>query len=212
MTNNNIFANPKIASDYEVWYQTVGSQADKQEKALLKRLLKVFSTADSILEVGCGTGHFTRWFSQQGMQVIGLDLSRAMLEEANRFRSSLLLQGGALKLPFSSNSFDIIALITTLEFLHDPIAVLSEVHRVARKGLILGVLNTQSCLGRKYKRSKSPIWEAAQLFTPNELKQLIQQAVGKKAKIIWRTALWPIWPASLPLPWGGFIGMAVNWK
>jgi len=212
MTHNNVFANPKIASDYEVWYQTVGSQADKQEKALLKRLLRVFSTVDSILEVGCGTGHFTRWFSQQEMQMIGLDLSRAMLEEANRFGSSLLLQGSAQKLPFASNSFDLIALITTLEFLPDPIAVLSEVHRVARKGLILGVLNAQSCLGWKYKHSKSPIWKSAQLFTPGELKQLIQQAIGEEVEIIWRTTLWPIWPASLPLPWGGFIGMIVNWR
>ena len=106
MTHNNVFANPKIASDYEIWYQTVGSQADKQEKALLKRLLRVFSTADSILEIGCGTGHFTRWFSQQGMQAIGLDLSREMLQDASRFGSSLLLQGRALKLPFASNSFD----------------------------------------------------------------------------------------------------------
>jgi len=174
--------------------------------------LKVFSTADSILEVGCGTGHFTRWFSQQGMQVIGLDLSRAMLEEANRFRSSLLLQGDALTLPFASNSFDLIALITTLEFLPDPTAVFIEVRRVARQGLILGVLNTQSYLGWKYKRSGSPIWKVAQLFTPSELKQLIQQAVGKEAEIVWRTTLWPIWPASLPLPWGGFIGMTVDWK
>jgi len=212
MTNNNIFANPKITSDYEIWYQTIGGQADKQEKALLKRLLRVFSTVDSVLEVGCGTGHFTRWFNQQGMQVIGLDLSRAMIEEANRLGSSLLLQGDAIKLPFASNFFEIIALITTLEFLPDPIAVLSEVHRVARKGLILGVINRQSCLGRKYKRSKSPIWKSAHLFTPGELKQLIQQAVREEAEIIWRTTLWPIWPASLPLPWGGFIGMAVNWK
>ena len=212
MTHNNVFANPKIAYDYEIWYQTVGSQADKQEKALLKRLLRVFSTAESVLEVGCGTGHFTRWFSQQGMQVVGLDLSRAMLEEANRFRSSLLLQGDALKLPFRSNSFDIIALITTLEFLPDPIAVLSEVHRVARQWLILGAINRQSILGWKYKLSRSPIWKAAQLFTPGELKQLIHQAIGEEAEIVWRTTLWPMWPASLPFPWGGFIGMAVNWK
>lgn len=211
MTHNNVFANPKIASDYEIWYQTVGSQADKQEKALLKRLLRVFSTADSILEIGCGTGHFTRWFSQQGMQVIGLDLSRAMLEEANRFGSSFLLQGDALKLPFASNSFDLIALITTLEFLPNPIAVLSEVHRVARQGLILGVINKQSYLGRKYKRTGNPIWDTAQFFTPSELNNLIIKTIDHKAEIIWRTTLWPLWPASLPLPWGGFIGMTVNW-
>jgi len=135
MTQNNVFANHKITSDYEIWYQTIGGQADKQKKTLLKRLLKVFSIADSILEIGCGTGHFTRWFSQQGMQVIGLDLSPAMLEEANRFGSSLLLQGDALKLPFASNSFDLIGLITTLEFLPNPLRYLVRCAGLPGKGL-----------------------------------------------------------------------------
>ena len=31
------------------------------------------------LEVGCGTGHFTRWFGGQGLQATGLDLSLPML-------------------------------------------------------------------------------------------------------------------------------------
>ena len=114
MSQHNLFTNSEIAASYEGWYSTTGRRADRQEKTLIKQLLKGFPSARSILDVGCGTGHFTRWFSQQGKQVIGLDASRAMLNEAKRFGSKLLLQGNALEIPFTSNSFDLIALITTL--------------------------------------------------------------------------------------------------
>ncbi len=212
MSQHNLFTNSEIAASYEVWYSTTGRWADQQEKALMKQLLKGFPSARSILEIGCGTGHFTRWFSQQGKQAIGLDASRAMLNEAKRFGSELLLQGNALKIPFALNSFDMIALITTLEFFPDANKVINEVQRVASQGFILGVINSQSSLGRKYKRSGNPIWETAKLFSPDQLKHLILENTTGKIKIVWRTTLWPLLPISLPLPWGGFIGMSVKWK
>jgi hypothetical protein len=44
-----------------------------------------------------------------------------------------------------------------------------------------------------------------------ELIHLVQQAAGgARVEVIWRTTLWPGWRGSHPLPWGGFIGMAVN--
>jgi ubiquinone/menaquinone biosynthesis C-methylase UbiE len=210
MALHNPFANPEIAAGYEAWYNTSGRQADHQEKALLKRLFPCFPLARSILEVGCGTGHFTRWLDEQGDQAIGLDVSFPMLEEAKRLKSPACLQGEALRLPFISNTFDLTVLITTLEFLPNPIRALAEAIRVARQGLILGVLNAQSHLGRQYKRMAGPIWETARFFTPNELKLMIQEATGEKPRIFWRTTLWPLWPGALPLPWGGFIGMAVR--
>jgi hypothetical protein len=32
----------------------------------------------------------------------------------------------------------------------------------------------------------------------------------QQAKAVWCTTLWPAWPGELPLPWGGFIGVAVR--
>jgi ubiquinone/menaquinone biosynthesis C-methylase UbiE len=210
MAPHNPFANPDTATGYEAWYQTAGRQADRQEQALLKRLLNDFPAAHSILEVGCGTGHFTRWFGKQGLQAIGLDLSWSMLEEAMRLGSPLCLQGDALKLPLPSDSFDLVALITTLEFLPAPLRALDEAIRVARQGLILGVLNAQSRLGRQYKREAGLVWEIARFYTPDELKRVIREVVGERPRIVWRTTLWPFWPGALPLRWGGFIGMAVR--
>ena len=34
--------------------------------------------------MGCGTGHFTRWFAAKGLEAVGIDPSRPMLEAARR--------------------------------------------------------------------------------------------------------------------------------
>lgn len=210
MTLHNPFANPDTAAGYEAWYETSGRRADRQEKALLNWLLSGFPSAHSILEVGCGTGHFTRWFNKGGLQVIGLDLSRAMLNEAATLNGSIYIQGDAQELPFPAKSFDLVALITTLEFLPDPVQALIEALCVARQGLLLGMLNAQSRLGLQYKRAGGLIWESAHLFTLHELRQMLREVAGGNARIIWKTTLWPFWPGALPLPGGGFIGMTVS--
>jgi SAM-dependent methyltransferase len=164
------------------------------------------------MEVGCGTGHFTRWFSELGLKATGLDLSSPMLEEARSLGDSVYLQGDALMLPYRSKSIDLVALITTLEFLSAPGQALVEAMRVARQGLVLGVLNAKSRLGRRYKRQGGPVWESARFFTPDELKLMILEVANGKADIVWRTTLWSLWPGALPLPWGGFIGMTIKFS
>jgi ubiquinone/menaquinone biosynthesis C-methylase UbiE len=207
----NPFGEPAIVSGYEAWYETIGRRADRLEKALLKQLLARFPQAGSLLEVGCGTGHFTRWFGEQGLQGVGLDLSLPMLAEAIRLESAPCVRGDALALPFSSSAFDLVALITTLEFVSDPARAVAEALRVARRGLILGVLNHQSNLGWQLRKEGGPVWDAARFFAPAELIHLVRRgAAGGQAEVVWRTTLWPVWPGKLPLPWGGFIGMAVR--
>jgi SAM-dependent methyltransferase len=206
----NPFANPDMASGYEAWYQSTGRRADRLEKALLKRLLACFPQAGTLLEVGCGTGHFTRRFHELGLQAAGLELSLPMLVEAIRLGSLPCVRGDALALPFSSAAFDLVALITTLEFLADPVQALAETLRVSRQGLLLGMLNRQSLLGWQLKREGGPIWDAARFFAPAELTHLVRHAAAaRQVEVVWRTTLWPVWPGALPLPWGGFIGMAV---
>jgi SAM-dependent methyltransferase len=208
--SSNPFTELAIVAGYEAWYQTTGRRADRLEKALLDRLLASFSGASTVLDVGCGTGHFTRWFSERGLRAVGLDVSRPMLVEANRVGSPPCVCGDGLALPFPTHAFDLVALITTLEFVPDPAQALTEALRLAKRGLILGILNGQSWLGRQLRLEGGPIWEVARFFTPSELADLVKFAAGgRPLKVAWRTTLWPLWPGSLPLPWGGFIGMAV---
>jgi ubiquinone/menaquinone biosynthesis C-methylase UbiE len=207
----NPFADPALVEGYEDWYRTTGRRAGRLEKALLQRLLARFPQAHTILEVGCGTGHFSRWFRETGLQVTGLDLARPMLAEARRLGSLSCLCGNGLALPFSAGGFDLVALITTLEFVSGPAQVLAEALRVARQGVILGALNRHSVLGRLLRRRGGPVWGVARFYTPDELVRLVYRAAGDtQIALDWRTTLWPLWPTALPLPWGAFIGMAIE--
>jgi ubiquinone/menaquinone biosynthesis C-methylase UbiE len=142
---------------------------------------------------------------------MGLDISAAMIAEAARLGTRVCVRGNALELPFADGSFDLVAFITTLEFLPDPTQALTEARRAARQGLILGAINRSSLVGRRYQRQGGPVWETAHFFTPRELELAVQRAVGPTAGTFWKTTLWPLWPGAMPLPWGGFIGMGVRW-
>lgn len=208
----NPFTNPDIVTSYESWYETSGRRADRLEKALLNRLLAGFPGAVTLLEVGCGTGHFSRWFSRQGLETTGLDLSARMLAEAVRLSDRFSYgQGSALALPFPTGAFDVVAMITTLEFISKPEQALAEAFRVARQGLLLGVLNGQSRLARQLQAKGGPIWSRAHFFHPAELAHLVKQAAaGRQVRFVWRTTLWPGRVTDSSLPGGGFIGMKVR--
>lgn len=208
----NPFHDPGLVARYQSWYATRGRSAAWREMRLLRWLLDQFPRARTALEVGCGTGHFTRWFESQGLDVVGLDNSAAMLGEAARLGTRLCVRGDALALPFADASIDLVAFVTTLEFLADSARALAEGRRVARQGMILGVINRRSRLGARYRRQGGPIWSAARFFTPGELVREVGEAAGPTASTAWRTTLWPFWPGQTSLPWGGFIGMAVRWQ
>jgi ubiquinone/menaquinone biosynthesis C-methylase UbiE len=207
----NPFLDPGTVAAYESWYETHGRRAERREKALLAKLLALFPDPRSVLEVGCGTGHFTRWFASRGLQTVGLDISAAMLAEARRRSSAPLVLGDATRLPLRTASCDLAVLITTLEFVEDPVRAVREALRVAKHGVLLGVINGRSRLGRRLKREGGVIWGAAHLYTPAETARIVTLALaGRHASVSYRTTLWPVWPRDLPLPQGGFIGMAVR--
>lgn len=206
-----------IARDYEAWYeQGFGSLAVRQEEALLHQQLQRFTGASSLLEVGCGTGHFTRWFAQQGLHVTGLDASPAMLEQARLRNGTHYLLGDALALPFEHQRFDLVALITTLEFVTDPVQALREALRVARLGLLLGVLNRHSLLESiRLLRRRRPggILAQAHRFSVTTLTRCVRQAAGTRSVIItWHTTIFSgrFLSGATRLPWGEYLGMSVE--
>jgi ubiquinone/menaquinone biosynthesis C-methylase UbiE len=174
-------------------------------------MLAAFPRPSTVLEVGCGTGYFTRWMAGLGSWCVGLDRSLPMVRQARSSAPRLpWVMGDALALPFQDRSFDVVSFVTTLEFLAAPREALAEAFRVARRGVVLGVLNRSSLLGRRLAKKGGAIWSEAHLFSPAELRRLVAAAAsGRAHRLLTRTALRPFLPGPLPLPWGGFIAMAV---
>jgi ubiquinone/menaquinone biosynthesis C-methylase UbiE len=116
-------------------------------------------------------------------------------------------------LPFAEKVFDVALLVTTLEFLPKPSEALREAARLARRGIVLGVLNRWHPLVWQRRRSSVPLWQAAHFYSPPELANFVRWALGAQVdEISWRTTLLPrFWPhRHSRLPIGAFVGMRVN--
>jgi ubiquinone/menaquinone biosynthesis C-methylase UbiE len=213
--SGNVVFDERVAAYYEAWYETPeGRRADELEKALLGRLLQSFSGSGRVLEIGCGTGHFTRWLTGQERVAVGLDVSPAMLAQAQALDGVPLVRGDARWLPFADGAFDMTAFITTLEFLEQPREVLVEALRVARHGVLLGVLSRWSVLGLQRRLEgifRPTVYDPAHFYGVGELKRLLRSVTGGKGHIAWYTTLFPRWWlwSQASLPWGSFIGMAL---
>jgi len=168
-----------LAGSYDNWYAgRRGAMYDRLEKKLIADFLSAEAEGKKLLEVGCGTGHWSRFFSECGFEVTGLDISERMINAALQkgiANTSFQIADGHL-LPFANDSFDLTAAITTLEFVRNAETVLREMIRCTRKPgrILLGVLNRLSKVNRQRQdRAESP-YAAARLFSPVELKQFLQ--------------------------------------
>ena len=93
-----------------------------------------------VLDVACGAAHAAEKVAPHVRQVVGLDLTRALLElGADRLRDAgitnvLLQEGSAADLPFLDASFDLVACRAALHHVPDPGVVVAEMARVCRPG------------------------------------------------------------------------------
>ncbi len=86
---------------------------------------------ERILDIACGTGTSSAALTRTGANVVGLDFSAGMLEQARRKHSNLeFVEGDAMKLPFHSDEFDAVTISFGLRNISDPKVALSEMYRV----------------------------------------------------------------------------------
>lgn len=89
------------------------------------------------LEVGCGSAKLSGLLAQQGVKVVGLDLSPQALRVARNNFSALgaagsFIRGDVLALPLADAQFDLVFSTGLLEHFRDPTVVICEMMRVLR--------------------------------------------------------------------------------
>ena len=195
----------EAVSRYEDWYKTPkGSFALDREKLLLTQLMSPWPRrGSSMLELGCGAGHFLELFWDSGFDVTGLDNSQPMLDAARKrmgHRAALEL-GNAEYLPFEDGAFDYVVLVTALECMDEPEIVLEEAFRVASKGVLVAFLNSWSlhwaekniygilcrCLPKKWRPTAPPA-KQARWFSPLKIGRMLRAASDKRP-LTFRSAL-----------------------
>lgn len=163
------------AKDYDAWYQTPrGSWIGEQEYQLLRRLLQP-ATGQSMIDVGCGTGYFTRRFAADSVRVTGVDPDAVMISyaESQQIANESYLLGDARTLPFPDRSFDYCIAVASLCFIQEQELALAEMVRVTRKRIAIGFLNRNSLLYRqKGRHGGSGAYQDAHWHTPAEVRRL----------------------------------------
>ena len=96
----------------------------------------------SILDVGCGNGFFTYYFSKIS-DTVGLDYSKYMLSINP---CNPLIQGSALSLPFKNETFDLVFCSNLLHHVEDPTIIVREMKRVSKKFVVLSEPNRNNPL------------------------------------------------------------------
>jgi ubiquinone/menaquinone biosynthesis C-methylase UbiE len=145
-----------IAAEYETWYSTaLGAFVIASEQEAL--LAAISGEAGRLLDVGAGTGWWSRLLAGHGFEVTALEPSPAMRHVAATRTGSGAIEwvtGIGEDLPFSDGRFDVVLIMTVLEFAAEPERVLAEAWRVVRPGgrLVLGYLDALSPWAALYRR------------------------------------------------------------
>jgi 2-polyprenyl-3-methyl-5-hydroxy-6-metoxy-1,4-benzoquinol methylase len=168
------------------------------------------------LDVGCGSGVFSRMLTKAGANVLGLDGSPAMVEAANkaggaRFEVCKVEDVGALE-----RTFDGAICLSVLEYLPDPAGALAAIAGRVKPGgrLALSMPNSGSTL-RAAQRLMRPFAAAAgnrslgymdssrHMWTKAELEALARGAGLEAEAILGFDPVAPraLWPAISPSLW-----------
>ena len=159
-------------AEYDAWYDTPrGHWIGWREFGLVRRQLGP-APGKTLLEVGCGTGWFTRAFAATGMNATGLDVSLESLVHGRSHDSHDIawVAGNGERLPFQDRSFDCAVSIAALCFMRREQAALAEILRVTRRRFAIGWLNRASLLyQRKGRDGGSDAYRGASWHTAGEI-------------------------------------------
>jgi SAM-dependent methyltransferase len=180
----------------------------------------------AVLDIGCGTGRFSRVFSGFGARVVGIDLSRTMLLQAKGQGSAgAYLEGSALRLPFKDNAFDLAVSVNVFNHLSSYEQAVDEMCRVSRK-VILGLPNRHSLLLLAYpykvlrgwgvedsgfarERYKTHPFPYSRYFSFGETKRILERNHFANIRLrgAWVIPLLPGWAVSL----GRMMNKIMSW-
>ena len=155
-----------------------GRLIDRREKRAVMEALGPVED-ERVLEIACGTGRFTVALAEAGADIVGLDISSAMLQQGReKARSAGLtdhlefIRGDAGRLPFPDDHFDAVFAMRFFHLADTPLAYLEEMRRVAKDQLFFDTFNRFST--RSLYNWALPM--GSRLYSRGEVDRLISDA------------------------------------
>ena len=120
------------------WYDEVVKNDDSyQQQVILPNLLRLMEIkmGEQILDVGCGTGFFSKEFVKAGGQVIGIDVGRELIAIAKKNvpTGKFLVASAEEMSEIASDSMNKAVIVLALQNIVDASAAIKECDRVLKK-------------------------------------------------------------------------------
>lgn len=151
----------------------------------LAESLKIFMKENDlkkVLDVGCGTGKLVKFLNDNGFQAYGCDNAKIAIKTAQSInKKNVIKKASATKLPFKTNSFNLVVSISTIEHLtkKEVSSFLKEAYRLLKsRGFIFIITPNYASpmrfiLGKKWFGYSDPTHIT--FFTPKTLSALLSQ-------------------------------------
>jgi SAM-dependent methyltransferase len=137
-----------FALEYDEWFENHEIEYELELEAIRELLPRVGKG----VEIGAGTGRFS------GLPGVSLSIEpSAAMRDIAMSRGVNIVEGIAESLPIEDSLYDYALLVTTVCFLDKPEIAFREVARILKAGgfIIVGLIDRDSRLGRKYEKKKS---------------------------------------------------------
>jgi sterol 24-C-methyltransferase len=110
-----------------------------------EKLLEIISLpqGSQILDAGCGVGHVTRYFAQNGMRMLGIDIINWAIDDARNVAKEANLSSTQMRIEkmdyhdlssIQDSSLDGVYTMQSLSHAYDPKRAMAEFYRVTRPG------------------------------------------------------------------------------
>jgi SAM-dependent methyltransferase len=174
----------ELRTSYDAVADTYAAKfADElSRKPFDRELLTHFATdcpPGRVLDIGCGPGHVGRFLADRGREVMGIDLSPAMIEQARRLNPGMTFEVADMRDLAAHDDCSVAGIVAFYSLIHirraDVPRVLGELKRVLAPGgkLLLAVhggdgdISSDEFLGRPV-RFEATLFERAELASAVE--------------------------------------------
>lgn len=190
----------RFARSFEADQEYIAGKGNVQ--ALVRKLHEEHDLKE-VIELGCGTGRFTKEIAGNAKHIVATDLSDEMLEVArirlSRFPNVTVQKADCCRTSFRSAIFDTVFMVNLIHVIENPSDALRESYRILRNGgklLIASGTNygaKESDIRRRVTRYLK-VWgmppsSYQTSLSPDELASLVESA-GFEVDVVQHVKLW----------------------
>jgi len=174
----------------------------RRAREIFRLLLPLVKKGDTVIDIGCGGGWYSKRFAEEGARVIATDIASGYVRQTRAYcrdvESVAVVQCDAANLPFADKSASVVIISEVLEHLVSPEQAVADIKRVLKNGgevlmSVPSMLNIELA-ARLMAKMRGEFYEHLQSYTPWSFRRFASNN-GFRVRHF-GTCLF------LPIPWG----------